>query len=264
MTTIGRFSTDKLSKEYVAFRPVYPQEVLNIITSYMESEGRAGFDTALDVACGSGQSTFLLSGLFARVTGVDVSETQIEQAKARKANSDSSNVEFIVGDAHSLPVEMSSVDLLTCAMGWHWLDAEVFYSEAEKVLKPGGCLAVYGHGVIIEDNPRVNKAFRIFDDELFQFQCFSEQNLHVLNNYEAVRLPFHNPKRVEFPFPQQVTFEHLLGFFKSVSMYSTYCEKYPKNTLLERMRANYEADSERCHVEKFTFPGFIIMGTCQF
>ena len=262
MTTITRFSNKGLSAAYAEFRPVYSKDVLNIITQYM-AEGNPKFDTALDVACGSGQSTFLLSGAFQKVIGVDVSETQIEQAKSIKESAGYTNVEIVVGDAHNLPVESSSVDLLTCAMAWHWLHPETFYTEAKRVLKPGGCIAIYGHGVNVEDNSRVKRAFTMFHEDLFQYECFAEQNLHVMNNYQAVQLPFSKVKRVEFPFQQETSFEQLLGLFSSVSMYTTYCEKYPNNTLLKRMRESYKADSEKCDVEKFTLPGFMILGQTE-
>ena len=76
---------------------------------------------AVDAACGSEQSMFLLSDHFQRVIGVDVSETQIQQAKLKHEEFTNGHimkatVEFKVGDAHSLPIESSSVDLLTCAM----------------------------------------------------------------------------------------------------------------------------------------------------
>jgi hypothetical protein len=80
-------------------------------------------------------------------------------------------------------------------------------------------------------------------------------NTDVVNHYAAVQLPFNKVRRVEFSLPQEVTLEQLLGFF---SMYKTYCEKRPDNTLLQRIRADYEAACERCDVEKFTFPGFVL------
>ena len=155
MTTTGRFESVDISEAYAKFRPVYPQSVANIIVYYMKSKESLGFDFAVDVGCGSGQSTFLLCEYFNKVVGLDVSETQIQQAKlkcSREATSSKLAVEFIVGDAHNLPFESSSVDLITCAMAWHWLDAEKFYNEAKRVLKPGGCLAIYGHGVTVNDN----------------------------------------------------------------------------------------------------------------
>ena len=171
-----------------------------IITSYMKSEQCSGFDVALDVACGSGQSTFLLTESFKKVIGLDISPTQIDQAKLTIAKSLANNVEFMVGDAHSILVESSSVDLLTCAMGWHWLDLELFYSEAKRVLKPRGCLAIYGHGVTVQDNDRVNNLFESFQREA---RKSAEQSYHVLNNDESVKLPFSQSQRFEFSHSQE-------------------------------------------------------------
>ena len=145
MATIQRFEDKALSSAYAKYRPVYHQHVERIISSYMRSEGTSGFDAALDVACGTGDSTVILCNTFKGVVGLDSSHTQIEQAKQRTKTLKVANVDFMVGDAHNLPIESSSIDLLTCSMGWHWLDAELFYAEAKRVLKPKGCLAVHGH-----------------------------------------------------------------------------------------------------------------------
>ena len=260
MAATKRFEGEEISSAYSRFRPVYPAQVVKTITSFMRAEGSSGFDTALDVACGSGQSTFLLSNSFRKVIGLDISQTQINEAKNRKETDQGLNVQFMVGDAHNLPVETSSIDLLTCAMGWHWLDADLFYAEAKRVLKPRGCLAVYGHGVKILDNQRIRNALDQCRAEYIRSDCLPEQNLHVMNDYASVSLPFRRSKRFELDFTQETTFEGVLGFISSISMYKTYCEKYPENTLLQKVRANYEADVDICDVEKFTFPGFIIVG----
>ena len=262
--SLTRFSNEKLSAAYAKFRPTYSPRVMDIILSYMARERASTqlFDVAVDVACGTGQSTFLLHNSFKKIVGLDISETQIEQAKKKQTENDYKNVEFVVGDAHDIPMESSSVDLLTCAMAWHWLDAEKFYAEAKRVLKQEGCIAVYGHGsgARVFDNTRIKTAFDTLYAEFFKCDCFAEQNLHVLNNYEAVELPFSNTRRVDLEFPQEATIDELLGFFSSISMYLAYCKKYPNNTLLQQIRANYEEDSERSEVEKFTFPGFVILG----
>ena len=198
MIKTKRFENEGLSAAYVKFRPTYPACVGDIITSYMRSNGCSGFEFAVDAACGTGQSTFLLSGHFQRIIGIDISETQIQQAKLKHEELDNKNgnIDFKVGDAHNLPIESSSVDLLTCAMAWHWLDAEKFYAESRRVLKPGGCLAVYGHGGLVSDNERIKVAFNSFYDELFKFDCFAKENLHVRNNYQAVELPFSRVQRI--------------------------------------------------------------------
>ena len=56
-----RFANAEISAAYGKFRPVYPKSVGDIITSYMRSSRCSGFECAVDAACGTGQSTFLLS-----------------------------------------------------------------------------------------------------------------------------------------------------------------------------------------------------------
>ena len=80
----SRFSGTIISTANARFRPVYPKELRNIIIKYMRCAGKVRYDVALDVACGSGQSTFLLCESFKKVIGVDVSKTQIEQANIKK------------------------------------------------------------------------------------------------------------------------------------------------------------------------------------
>ena len=263
IATIERFKSADISEAYAKFRPVYPQNVANIILDYMRSKGSLAFDFALDVGCGTGQSTFLLRDHFKRVVGLDVSETQIQQAKLKSTEYTSTEpaVEFIVGDAHHLPFESSSVDLLTCAMAWHWLDAVKFYDEAKRVLKPGGCLAIYGHGVMVQDNERVKNAFDLFYGALIPSECLGEENMHVLNNYEAVEIPLPQTQRIEFSFPQKSSIDQLLGYLSSVSAYrKAYCTKYPNNTLMQNIRTKYESEEGRHDVEEYTLPGFAILG----
>ena len=135
-----------LAAAYDMFRPMYPEVVFDTISTFMKENGCPGFDVAVDVACGSGQSTFSLCNLFQKVIGVDISEAQIANARVKVTTNlqDSKRIEFIVGNAHDLPLESSSADLITCATAWHWLDPELFYREAKRVLEPKGCF----HGCV--------------------------------------------------------------------------------------------------------------------
>lgn len=44
--------------------------------------------------------------------------------------------------AEELPFEDASVDVLTSFTAAHWFDIEKFMREANRVLKPGGCVAL--------------------------------------------------------------------------------------------------------------------------
>ena len=96
--------------------------------------------TALDVATGTGKVAEGLAdrvGPFGRVVGVDVSRAMIERAK--RANADRIELEFVVGDALDLPVEDETFDVATIAFGMRNLaDYERGFSEMRRALRPGG------------------------------------------------------------------------------------------------------------------------------
>ncbi|KAL4856531.1 putative methyltransferase [Chlorella vulgaris] len=82
-------------------------------------EGLATRDQAVDVATGSGQVAVASSELFAAVAGCDSSEGQLSHA-VQRPNKNS--------------------PLIQAALTW--FDVQKFYSEAARVLKPSGVLAV--------------------------------------------------------------------------------------------------------------------------
>ena len=54
--------------------------------------------------------------------------------------------------------------------------------------------------------------------------------------------------------------DQLLGMMSSMSMYRSLVEKYPENTIMRKIKEDYEVCSDKCDVEEFTFPGFVIIG----
>jgi demethylmenaquinone methyltransferase/2-methoxy-6-polyprenyl-1,4-benzoquinol methylase len=94
----------------------------------------------IDVATGTGKVAEGLAdrvGVFGRVVGVDVSAAMIE--RARRANADRIELEFVVGDALALPVESGAFDAATIAFGMRNLpDYERGFAELLRVLRPGG------------------------------------------------------------------------------------------------------------------------------
>ncbi len=134
------FEGESHANLYVKFRPLYPKAVYETILSYCD-ERNVGRSLAVDVACGSGQSTTQLSPYFEQVIGVDVSEAQIAQAPTTYPN-----VTFQVSEGDCMKfLKDSSVDLVTIASALHWLNIDNFFVEAKRILKPQGVLAIYSH-----------------------------------------------------------------------------------------------------------------------
>ncbi|XP_051938610.1 putative methyltransferase DDB_G0268948 [Hippocampus zosterae] len=102
---------------------------------------------AVDVGCGSGQGTVLLAKHFESVVGTDVSPAQLEVASQHAREP---NVTYRQCVAEELPFADSSADLITAMCAFHWFDRARFLQEADRVLKPRGCLALLNYTLDME------------------------------------------------------------------------------------------------------------------
>ena len=126
------------SAQYAEFRPTYPTDLFVWLASLCAERERAW-----DCATGSGQAAAGLSLHFRQVVATDASAEQIAHARAP------GNVRFRTAPAEASGLESTTVDLITVAQAAHWFDLPAFYAEAERVLKPGGLLALFGYGRLV-------------------------------------------------------------------------------------------------------------------
>lgn len=98
--------------------------------------------SALDVACGNGNTAIPAAKAGADVTGVDIAPYLIEQAIERAAQAGVS-AEFDVGDAEALPYEDASFDRVITMFGAMFAPRpDVTAAELKRVCKPGGTIAM--------------------------------------------------------------------------------------------------------------------------
>nr|XP_040033723.1 putative methyltransferase DDB_G0268948 [Gasterosteus aculeatus aculeatus] len=132
---------------YLQYR-VAPEELIDRIMSYVEKQTPNQVGLAVDVGCGSGQGTVLLAPYFTKVVGTDVSPAQLEMALTNNKNPP--NVSYRESPAEKLPFASGEVDLLTAMTAAHWFDHKKFLLEADRVLRPGGCLALLSYTMAME------------------------------------------------------------------------------------------------------------------
>lgn len=132
---------DGLAEKYDIYRPSYPGDVYQSIINFLGVAGST-HPVIVDVGCGTGLSTRAfykaLSGqcnLIGIEPGNDMLNIAIKTPPAE--------IVYRKGHAESLPLENDSVDIVTAAQAAQWFNRIVFYTEAKRVLKSSGILAMY-------------------------------------------------------------------------------------------------------------------------
>jgi malonyl-CoA O-methyltransferase len=94
-------------------------------------------NSILEIGCGTGKNTLLLTGIGERVLALDISEGMLKKAKAKL---DSDNLIFSAADiTRQWPCADGSIDLVVCNLVLeHIADLSFIFSEAVRCLVDGG------------------------------------------------------------------------------------------------------------------------------
>jgi SAM-dependent methyltransferase len=133
---MSRSRFDAVARQYDAGRPGYPEALFDSIEE-MSGSFLAGAVLA-DVGAGTGISTRALIERGARVVAVDHGAAMLQTLRGR-----SPDAAAVLADANQLPFGSGSLDLVTFAQSWHWVDLDRAPAEVLRVLRPGGALAVW-------------------------------------------------------------------------------------------------------------------------
>ena len=142
---------DKVSKVYDQVREGNPEMVLQLL----EEVSLTDSSLVLDVGCGTGNNTILLSSsIEARVSGLDISFGMLQKACEKR-----SKIPLVQAPADNIPFADDSFDFVYMTEVLHHLpDVPKTYEEIHRILKTSGlfCIVTQAHTQI--DN-RVTSRF---------------------------------------------------------------------------------------------------------
>jgi ubiquinone/menaquinone biosynthesis C-methylase UbiE len=212
---------DHFSKQaniYAQFRPTYPEELFTYLSSLCKEH-----ELAWDCATGNGQAANSLVSYFNHVIATDASEAQLKNAKQHE------KIAYKLALAEESGIESGTVDIVTVATAIHWFNFDKFYAEVNRVLKPGGILAVWTYC-----DPIVNTAIDAVVDKLHNnilFKYWLKENWMVSDKYKDLPFPYERIRTPQFTCSKMGKLKDLEGLLESWSATQSYIKANNKDPI---------------------------------
>jgi len=149
-------------------------------------------DTVLDVACGSGNVACEFAKHVSHVTGIDITEGMLEEARAQQDSLGLDNISWDKGDVLPLPYKNDRFSIVISRFGFHhFLSPEEVTKEMLRVCKTGGRVMIVDVSLPEEKLEAYNKMEKLRDPShsaaLSQNQFEQLINLAGLNDIKRFR-----------------------------------------------------------------------------
>jgi ubiquinone/menaquinone biosynthesis C-methylase UbiE len=190
--------------EYARHRPHYPQALIRFLAGLAPRKQRAW-----DCATGNGQCAVSLAEYFDEVIATDLSPAQLAHAQPHP------RVHYRAATAEDSGINPKSVDGITVAQAFHWLDFEKFYAEVRRVALPGAVIGLWCYG-LHQISPEVDQICeRYYRDIVGPY--WPPEVKWVREKYRTIPFPFEEIQAPSFQMEEEWTLDRVIGNFVSWS-----------------------------------------------
>ena len=205
---------------YARFRPTYPTALFDYLAELAPRR-----ELAWDCATGNGQVAVALAEYFDEVVATDASAEQIAHALAHP------HVRYAVVPAEASGLDSASVDLVTVGQAMHWFALDAFFSEADRVLRPGGVLAVWTYA-LMRVNPEVDARVEEFVDGPEGLGSYWPPERRLVDEgYASVDFPFESAAVPDLAMEAVWSLERFVGYIGTWSAMKRYREERERDPL---------------------------------
>lgn len=196
-----------VAADYARFRPGYPAALFDFLASAAPDR-----DVAWDCGTGTGIAAIPLAERFGSVVATDASAAQLAQATPHHGIT----YRVLREGESGLPGRTASI--VTVAQAAHWFDLGAFYREVDRVLKPGGVVALWCYGILAID-AGIDGILQRFEHERVG-PYWPEERRHVDAGYRSLPFPYARIDTPAFVMEARLDRAALLGYLGSWSAVS--------------------------------------------
>jgi SAM-dependent methyltransferase len=197
------FAYPTAAKRYAKGRPFFHPLAIKKIHSTCCEHGQ--IRRALDVGCGTGQSSLALLEVADEIVGVDCSAEMLSHAEPH------ARIHYVEARAEQMPFPDATFGLITVALAIHWFDQEKFFRESKRLLQPGGWLVIYNDGFM--GRMQINDSFEKWNrEEYLERFPTPPRNSRPLSEIDAAQCGFVQSGSDEFAHEVEFTQEQLVSY----------------------------------------------------
>ena len=238
--TVHRFSNRVAN--YTKYRPGYPPQVLDLFKTGL---GLTEHSVIADIGSGTGLSTKPFLENSNTVYGVEPNAAM--RVAAEEYLKKFPNFVSHDGTAENTNLDDASVDFVIAAQAFHWFDAEKTGTEFQRIIRPGGYIALIWN----ERQLDTTEFLREYENLLLTYANDYEKVRHENIDQEKLGAFFQSEyKRATFPNEQVFDYEGLRGRLLSSSYMPA--EDSPSYPALEKeLKALFAKHSEHGKIKVF-------------
>ncbi len=165
-------------------------------------------DTVLDIACGSGIVACEFAKHTHHVTGIDMTQGMLDEAKKLQSKQNIKNITWQIGDVENLPYEDNSFSIAVSRFGFHhFLNPFKVLAEMKRVCAPNGIVLLVDVSVDDSKIRKYNKMEKIRDCShvaalsIAEFATLFEKNVfkNLSADFYLMKIELEEQLKASFP-----------------------------------------------------------------
>lgn len=158
----------------------------------LENAPRKEVLRVLDMGCGPGEFSIILAGEGHNVTGIDITEAMLDEARVN-ANKYNVDLELKCMDVRNLDFEDNTFDLIISRnVTWNLKDPESTFKECKRVLKDNGKIIYFDANWYLYLFDKEAKEKKIIADKKYQ-EIYGELSDHSIDKIGLSDVAYHLP-----------------------------------------------------------------------